>query len=247
MNSFGFLARLYRSSFLPYKEDGIEHIKYFLPENGTGIDIGANIGRFTRVLAGLVGKKGLILSIEPLIYPRKILSSMVFINRLNQVKILANALSNKEGKAFMNIPLKNGKPQSALATLGATKFKESMSEEVEIITLDYLVQEMNLRDLNFIKCDVEGLELEVFKGAKEAIEKFKPTIFCEVTENFYSANGRSSSIFFKLMSSYGYKIFFPFKGKLKKLDKTNKLPTSVQDYFFIFNKKINSIDKKLFL
>ena len=221
MNSFGFLARLYRSSFLPYKEDGIEHIKYFLPENGTGIDIGANIGRFTRVLAGLVGKKGLILSIEPLIYPRKILSSMVFINRLNQVKILANALSNKEGKAFMNIPL--------------------------IITLDYLVQEMNLRDLNFIKCDVEGLELEVFKGAKEAIEKFKPTIFCEVTENFYSANGRSSSIFFKLMSSYGYKIFFPFKGKLKKLDKTNKLPTSVQDYFFISNKKINSIDKKLFL
>ena len=79
MNSFGFLARLYRSIFLPYKEDGIEHIEYLLPKDGTGIDIGANIGRFTRVLARIVGKNGLIVSIEPLIYPRKILSSMVFV------------------------------------------------------------------------------------------------------------------------------------------------------------------------
>ena len=247
MNTLDFIARLYRSVFLQYKEDGIELIKYFLPENGTGIDIGANIGRFTRVLANLVGKNGLILSIEPLIYPRKILSSMLFILRFSQVRVFPNALSDKPSTAYMNIPLKNGKPQSALATLGATKFEDSMSEKVKIITLDSLIQKESLKELDFIKCDVEGLELEVFKGAEKTIKKFKPTIFCEVTENFYSTNGRSSSIFFELMRGYGYKIFFPHNGKLKALDKNNKLPKNVQDYFFIATNKIDTIEKKLFV
>lgn len=53
---------------------------------------------------------------------------------------------------------------------------DAVIHQVETITLDSL----NLVDVDFIKIDVEGHELELIEGAAQTIQKYKPVIYCEV-------------------------------------------------------------------
>ena len=108
INYVCYLSDLYQSVFLNLKETGTNLIKYFVSEGDTVFDIGANIGRFATLAAGLVGKNGKVYCFEPLSYPRRIMRHMVFIRRLHQVAIIDSAISNKNGKSIMTIPLKDG-------------------------------------------------------------------------------------------------------------------------------------------
>ncbi len=57
-------------------------------------------------------------------------------------------------------------------------FNDLMSIEVKVITLDDYVQERNLYP-DLIKIDTEGFELNVLKGGKQTIAKFRPLIIFE--------------------------------------------------------------------
>ncbi len=52
--------------------------------------------------------------------------------------------------------------------------------EVPMITLDSFVLERSLNRVDFIKCDVEGAELLVFKGAQTVLRRFHPPILVEI-------------------------------------------------------------------
>ena len=240
-NTIGYLNRLYKSAFIPYYEKGINLVPAYIPEGGVCLDIGANIGRFTRVIARATGKKGKVYSFEPLKYPRKILKHMAFLRGLNQVEVESIALSDSPGRAFMKIPLKNGvKPQPALATLGELPDDEYIQEEVKIDTLDNFAIENNLTRLDFIKCDAEGFEYQVFKGGEAVLKKFKPSIFCEVTPHFYELKELDSSIFFEYLDSLGYSAYYPDESDhLVLVEDYSSLP-SVSDYFFIHESKATS-------
>lgn len=61
--------------------------------------------------------------------------------------------------------------------------KEELSPliiEVPMITLDDFVKERALNRVDFIKCDVEGAELLVFKGAQGVLARFHPPILVEI-------------------------------------------------------------------
>jgi hypothetical protein len=49
---------------------------------------------------------------------------------------------------------------------------------VEGVTLDDCSERLGLPD--FMKCDVEGAEVEVFRGAKRLLAEKRPTIVCEI-------------------------------------------------------------------
>jgi hypothetical protein len=55
-------------------------------------------------------------------------------------------------------------------SLGATA-----GEAVRVVTLDSL----NLSRCQFLKVDVEGMELSVLKGASQTIQKFRPVLYVE--------------------------------------------------------------------
>ena len=51
--------------------------------------------------------------------------------------------------------------------------------EVDVSSLDRIVQKLALRRVDFIKVDVEGHDLEVLNGMQWVIERFGPTILIE--------------------------------------------------------------------
>lgn len=69
------------------------------------------------------------------------------------------------------------------------------NKKIEIIPLDELIDEK----VDFLKIDVEGLEMDVLKGARNLFRKFQPDAMVEVKK----ANEKS---FFNLVEKMGYRV-----------------------------------------
>ncbi len=79
--------------------------------------------------------------------------------------------------------------------------KEKIS--VEVTALDSFLKDKNVSRLSFIKCDVEGHELEVFKGGSETLKKYKPTLLFECHHEEVLQGD-----VFRFLENMGYKGFF---------------------------------------
>ncbi len=207
-----YISDLYQSVFLPIREPGTDLIHHCIKPGDTVFDIGANIGRFTTLAAGLTGRGGRVYSFEPLSYPAGILSRMLAMRRLRQVTLVRTALADRVGSVTMTIPLKHGwKPKTALGHLGAARKNEPdvVMEEVTVTTLDIFCREQEINRVDFIKCDVEGAELRVFQNGSATLASFKPTIFCEIDRQFNPGNNFAVTEVFDLLARLGYKAYLP--------------------------------------
>src|ERR671918_578302 len=147
------------------REDEI--IELFTPkEGGVVIDIGAHIGRYTIISSKRVGANGKIVAIEANPSNFEMLNRNVQLNRLENITTLNYAAFSKETKLKLYLP----------AGDIFTKYNTIMSDwvwvkpedkyvEINANTLDNLLQQIGIRQVNWIKIDVEGAEFEVLKGA----------------------------------------------------------------------------------
>jgi FkbM family methyltransferase len=135
------------------------------------IDIGANIGTHTVPFAKLVGHKGLVFAYEPQRIVYYCLCANVALNNLTNVHCLRQAVGNAEGS--IDVPeLDFRKPNN----FGGLELGKVSGTPVKLTKLDNL----KLPRLDFIKIDVEGMELDVIKGAESLISKYRPLIYMEV-------------------------------------------------------------------
>lgn len=63
-----------------------------------------------------------------------------------------------------------------LAGHSGNKLIANGAETVQVTTIDAYVREHNLPSVDFIKMDVEGAELDILKGAKTSIARYKPIL-----------------------------------------------------------------------
>ena len=158
----------------------ISYINSFLRPGQTCLDIGANAGYHTLLLAKIVGDAGQVLAFEPndLTYTR-LLRNMELNPHLAQVtRCYKNALGDKP--AILRV-YQAGQTGNAYV---AESFKkelwnrgsESDYTECEVLVLDNLLQG---KPIHFLKIDVEGMELEVLRGAKRSIIEHQPVIVYE--------------------------------------------------------------------
>mgnify|MGYP003974528175 FL=1 len=114
----------------------------------------------------------------------------------NNIHCYNKALSDKNDKLYYNI--NKDKDVS-----GMTRIVSGGEHEVECKTLDsYLIKNVDL-----IKIDVEGHQIEVLKGAKDTISKYRPVIIVEGNltrgENSYNVRNKMYEYF----NTLDYKIF----------------------------------------
>ncbi len=135
------------------------------------LDVGANIGAHTVLFAQKVGPNGGVVAFEPQRVIHELLSTNLMLNGLLNVSPRHAAAGSKEGT--LRVPAVNYGVEGNYGCLGLGKYTEG--EPVPIEVIDHL----GLPACHFIKIDVEGMELEVLKGATETIRKFKPIIYVE--------------------------------------------------------------------
>ncbi len=140
---------------------------------GVAVDAGANKGVFLYHLSRAYER---VYGFEPL--PQ--LSSYLKKAAPANVTVHGAALSNAPGTATLRLPrgfIELGSLESHTSETWTTDAPIE-EHEVELKTLD----SVGLRDVAFLKIDVEGHELSVLEGARETISHYRPTVLVEVEE-----------------------------------------------------------------
>ena len=137
-------------------------------ENPVVFDIGANKGGYTKLCKN-INKNVKIFCFEP--HPKTFISLQENIDN-NQITFINKALSDKNGKLLLyDYKEKDGSSHASLYANVIEKVhgKESICHKVDVTTVDNIVNEFNIRKIDLLKIDVEGNELNVLKGSKEAL------------------------------------------------------------------------------
>lgn len=159
------------------------------------IEVGANIGAHTVGLARLVGPAGRVLAFEPQRLVFQTLCANLALNSLANVDCFWSAMGAQEG--FVKVPEMD--PDRA-ANFGAVSLLGANGNEV--VACETLDSRINLPRLDLIKIDVEGMEIDVLRGGRQLLEKFKPILYVE--------NDRieRSSELMQLIAENGYRMFW---------------------------------------
>ena len=178
------------------------------------IDIGANIGSHTLNFAKeFLNSK--VYAVEPSTYSFNKLQSNLALNKdlSKRIDITQAFITNKETKpeeVYSSWNL-NSNEQKHFEHFGIKK----ETTNARTISLDNFILEKKINNKSFIKCDVDGFELEVFKSGLNYLSNYRPPIIMELAPYLYRENGYESEDLINLLSSFGYEFYF---GKnLKKI------------------------------
>ncbi len=224
-------------------EPDFNGVTKFVKKGDTVVDIGANVGSYTKLLSDLVEEMGTVYSIEPIPETFSILSFCVKKLNLNNVKLFNFALSDRESTAIMTVPKYD---------FGGYNFYQSRLQDddgktasckkfsVKIRSLDSIL-EILAENISFIKCDVEGHELSVIKGARKIIERSKPVWLIEISSD-PDELGSAAYELTAVMKTYGYNMYWFDGNKFILRLKGNK---SVNYFFIPGNKEEFILDPKI--
>jgi len=161
----------------PLELDEQTVMRRFVRLGDTVFDIGANFGLHTALLAQLTGPGGLVFAFEP--NPELLAGLALIVERLGNVTLRSYALSDEDTKAVFFIP--SDRTMSSLADWTSLERMPQQREQAVVgETSTITVQQQRIDDLvskgdlpvpNFIKCDVEGAELVVFRGAEKILDR----------------------------------------------------------------------------
>lgn len=167
----------------------------------TAIEVGANIGSQTVVLAKRVGRNGRVHAFEPQQPLFQLMCANLALNGLLNTHAWNCAVDEKEG--YLAVPPTNYERGYnfggiAMASDGAKGYR------VQAVTLDETIgaEQISEAGLRLVKLDVEGMELAVLKGAASLVTTFQPVIY---TEN--NIREKSPALIQWLMDA-GYTLFW---------------------------------------
>ena len=153
--------------------------KYLRP-GMTVYDIGANIGFFSLLAARLVGATGRVAAFEadPEIAAR--LRENVTRNQGAPIGVEEKAVWSSSSPVFFARANAEVSPDRGLGHVIDNDADKSAPStiRVEAVSVDDYVSKSEAP--NFMKCDVEGAEVEVFRGANKLLNERRPFILCEM-------------------------------------------------------------------
>lgn len=174
-----------------YRREEVEAcFAYILRACGRGspviaLDIGANIGTHTVPWARRMHGWGEVIAIEPQERIFYALAGNITLNNCFNARALWAAAAAKSGE--MTVPvLDHTQPANFGGLSLRPREKEHQPQPVgEMTVAAVAIDDMQFPRLDFMKIDVEGMELEVLEGARHAIARCRPVIVAEA--NFSAA------------------------------------------------------------
>jgi len=162
----------------------IDRLRSFVPPGTTVIDVGANIGFFTRRFARWVGPDGKVIAIEP--------EPVNFAGLIRRLK--ASGLDERVDAVRAAACEKTGTVRLALNPdhPGDHRLGEQ-GIAVAGVALDDIAAERGWPKISLIKIDVQGAEQRVLAGARKVILRCRPALYVEISESDLRRHGANAA------------------------------------------------------
>ena len=185
-------------------------LKKLVRPGDTVLDIGANLGYYSYILAGLVGPDGKVYAVEPV---KPILNVLKYnLRKFSNVEICNYALGAEEklvrmGNDSVHVGGYLGTGQNFVMDRD-TETGADVTFEAEMKRGSRLFG--TLPQIDFIKCDIEGYEKVVLTEMESVIRKHMPIVLLET-------GGDNRCYMIDFFISKGYGAFVLSGGKLRRL------------------------------
>jgi FkbM family methyltransferase len=230
-----YLRILHRSYYLLYDLGLLKNDKRFkfhyavkklIQPEYTVVDIGANLGYFSRNFARLASK-GKVISIEPVPQFFEVLDG--FMKKYSNSVRYNVALGMEEGTITMVLPKSNGMIRTGLPHIAENEEEQKKhdTKEVKIVKGSELLS--NLDRIDYIKCDIEGYELNVFKEISPLLEQHKPIVQIEIAP-------KNLDEMCRLFTDLGFEQYGIVNGKILQ---ENGIQQEEGDFLFVHKSKVN--------
>ncbi|MCC6209177.1 MAG: FkbM family methyltransferase [Gammaproteobacteria bacterium] len=154
-------------------EDEIKFLREIVRPDTRFIDIGANYGLYSLSIANIC-RDGHVWSYEPGGETAGYLNESIGANQFRHVTLINKALSNKVGAGRLRTG--DNSELNALTEADDT----SRGETVELTTLDAESAQYDWREVDLVKIDAEGHELQVLEGGLRFFTDASPLVMCEI-------------------------------------------------------------------
>jgi FkbM family methyltransferase len=157
-------------------EPELTHLNQFVHPGETFVDAGANCGLFTIAAARIVGPSGRVIAFEPGRSVLPMLKHNVAQNSLENVEVHECGLGAEAGR----VRLYHHPHGASSATLGCAPGVKAPYVEIEIDTLDAILERSGVEKVDTIKMDVEGAEELILRGAPKMFAQNHPRVLFEI-------------------------------------------------------------------
>tara|TARA_Y100001978_G_scaffold179193_1_gene173852 strand:- start:1033 stop:1758 length:726 start_codon:yes stop_codon:yes gene_type:complete len=209
------VARAWRYRLIIDKAE-IQYLLHNIKTNDRCIDIGAHKGAYTYWMSKCVGEKGEVYAFEPQPQLFKSFEGAIISSKILNIQLSQLGFSDTIGVNRLIVP--NGQV-SPSASFHLKKTDKDTTHEINTTTLDNFFTANNISEINFIKCDVEGHELEVFQGGENFFKINRPKILVESEARH--CGEKKVNDFFSYMKDIDYCGYYFEDGSLKSIDNYN--------------------------
>jgi FkbM family methyltransferase len=203
-----------------YENFCTETVKKYIGRGDVCLDVGANMGWYSTLFRDICDTEGAVHSFEPVPQTFAELEKNVALNGSPPNVFLNNfglGDEEKETEIYLFDDLPSGH-----ASLAPGKTHSAQAILINIKTLDSYLEMRKIKQVDFVKVDVEGAEMMFLRGAKKLFEQPKaPVIFMEMalgtTKEFgYKPNDLIE--FIKNQATYDFYALDETKEKLIRIE-----------------------------
>ena len=195
-----------------YDAAEFQAIPRLICEGDTAFDIGANIGIYSVLLSRLCGSQGRVWAFEPVPDTCWRLRETLALNRCENVFPVQAAMVDSSGTATMNLFDPQFSEWNGLGrpTMGTQENPITPKRCIEVRTfaLDRFCEAEGIKRISFLKVDVEGFELDVFRGAQQLLADRRVDYICfEISQAPLRGAGRKSREVFEALEAQSYRTY----------------------------------------
>jgi FkbM family methyltransferase len=184
-----------------YEPEVTAFLKGNVAAGQTAIDLGANIGYFTLLLARLVGDGGRVVAFEPDPQNCLLLEKNVRANGYRNVTVRREAVADYCGRAPLFLSDVNPGDHSLTDADGKRN-----TVDVDVVTLDSALAHLRGR-VHWIKMDIQGAELAALRGMQSLIESCPDlTIVTEFCPQALARFGEDPAGMLSLLGESGFDV-----------------------------------------
>jgi FkbM family methyltransferase len=166
------------------------------------LDVGANVGVYSLLMARWAGERGRVFAFEPAPESRAALALHLVMNGMRgRVEVVPEAVSDEVGEATFFAATYSG--ENSMNPAFGKRVKGATAVRVPVTTIDAFCEGRGVAP-SFIKIDIEGYEFHAIRGARHTLRAHGPTLLVELHPAVWTELGVGQENLAALASELGY-------------------------------------------